>query len=126
MARRTRPQAVSPPDSAKPEQEGRLSISTQVGEETFTYYANHAEITSSAHDFALLFARTPSKLSPEKLQEALSGGGSLSLTCDVQILIPATLIDGLIQALNTQKATRERQYGTIHEPGVSDAQSSGE
>jgi hypothetical protein len=51
---------------------------------------------------------------------------ALLLTCDVQIVIPATLIDGLIRALNTQKATHERQYGTIHEPGALDAKSSGE
>ena len=126
MARRTRPQAAPPPDSAEPEREVRLSISTQVGEETFTYYANFIEIASTAHDFGLLFARMPGKLPPEKLQEAVRGGGSLTLTCDVQIVIPATLIDSLIRALNTQKATHERQYGTIHEPGALDAKSSGE
>jgi hypothetical protein len=126
MARRTRPQAAPPPDRVEPEREVRLSIATQVGEETFTYYANYAEIASTAHDVGLLFARLPGKLPPEKLQEAVSTGGILTLTCDVQIVIPATLIDGLIRALNTQKAEHERRYGTIHEPGASDAKSSGE
>jgi hypothetical protein len=123
MARRTRPRAP-PPESAERETEVRLSISLQIGEETFTYYANHAEIASTPHEFALLFARMPTKLPPEKLDEAMSG--NLTLTSDVQILIPATLIPGLIRALNTQKANHEQRYGTIHEPGASDAQSSSE
>jgi hypothetical protein len=124
MARRTRPQAAPPPDSPEPAPV-MLSISAQVGEETFTYYANYAEIASTAHDVGLLFARLPGKLPPEKVQEAVNTGG-LTLTCDVQIVIPTTLIDGLIRALNTQKAEHERRYGTIHEPGASDAKSSGE
>ena len=65
----------------------------------------------------------PTKLPPEKLEEATAG--NLTLTCDVQILIPTTLIDGLIRALTTQKATYEQRYGALHEPGASDAESSG-
>jgi hypothetical protein len=121
MARRTRSRSAPPPDSAEPETEVRLSISTQVGDETFTYYANHAEIASSPHEFGLLFARMPTKVPPERLEEAMSG--TLTLPCDVQILIPATMISGLIRALNTQKATYEKRYGDIHEPGGSDAES---
>jgi hypothetical protein len=122
MAQRTRARTGPPPKSAEPEAEIRLSLATQVGEETFTYYANHAEIASTPHEFALLFARMPAKLPPEKLEEA--SGGTLTLTSDVQILIPATLIPGLIRALNTHKAVHEQRYGTIHEPGGLDAQSS--
>src|SRR5271157_3345735 len=121
MAQRTRARAGPPPKSTEPEttEVHVLSVATQVGEETFTYYANHAEIASKPHEFALLFARMPAKLPPEKLEEA--DGGTLTLTSDVQILIPATLIPGLIRALNTHKTVHEQRYGTIHEPGGSDA-----
>jgi hypothetical protein len=122
MAQRTRARAGPPPKSAEPETQIRLSLATQVGKETFTYYANHAEIASTPHEFALLSARMPAKLPPENLEEAISG--NLTLTSDVQILIPATLIPGLIRALNTQKTAHEQRYGTIHEPGGLDAQSS--
>jgi hypothetical protein len=122
MARRTRAQPNPVPESTGPGTEVQLTISTQVGEDTFTYYANYAEIASTPHEFAFLFARMPAKLSPEKLEEARAG--TLTLTSDVQILIPATLIPGLIRALNTHKTVHEQRYGTIHEPGASDAESS--
>jgi hypothetical protein len=124
MAKRTRARAAPPPEGAEPE--SRLispGISTQVGDETFTYYANHAEIACTPHEFAILFARVPTKLPPEKIEEAMAG--NLTLPCDVQILIPTTLINGLIQALTTQKATYEQRYGALHEPGASDAKSNG-
>ncbi len=122
MAQHTRARARPPPTSAEPETQFRLSLATQVGDETFTYYANHAEIASTPHEFALMFARMPAKLPPEKLEEV--GGGTLTLTSDVQILIPATLIPGLIRALNTHKTVHEQRYGAIHEPGGLDAESS--
>jgi len=58
----------------------------------------------------------PAKPSPEKVEEARAAG-NLTLTCDVQIIVPTTLIDGLIRALSTQKAVHEQRYGIIHEPG---------
>jgi hypothetical protein len=122
MARRTRPRAATPPASAESEAEVRITVSTQVGEDTFTYYANHAEIACTPHEFSLLFGRLPAKLPPDKLDEARTG--NLTLISDVQILIPVSLIPGLMRALETQKATYESRYGTLHEPGASDAQSS--
>jgi len=122
MAQRTRRRATDPEAPAPPQPELLTpSVTAQVGDETFTYYANYAEIASIAHDFAILFARLPAKLPPDKIEEARNG--NLTLTCDVQILIPTTLIDGLIRALTTQKATYEQRYGAIHEPGASDAKS---
>jgi hypothetical protein len=125
MAERTRRRAAdqAPPAPIQPEVL-TPSVTTQLGDETFTYYANYAEITHMPHDFALLFAGLPSKLPPDQMEEARAG--NLTLTCDVQILIPTTLIDGLIRALTTQKAAYEQRYGTIHEPGASDAEDSNE
>lgn len=123
MAQRSRGRAINPEALATPQPELLTpSVTTQIGDETFTYYANYAEIACVAHDFSMLFARLPAKLSSDKIEEARTG--YLTLTCDVQILIPTTLIDGFIRALTTQKAAYEQRYGTIHEPGASDAKSS--
>src|SRR5260370_40975477 len=97
----------------------RAPVSTQVGDDAFTYYANHAEISCTAHEFAILFARFPAKLPPDKLEEAR--GGALSIDCDVQILISPTLISGLIRALITQKETYEKRFGVITQLGETDA-----
>jgi hypothetical protein len=77
---------------------------------------------STPHEFSLLFGRLPAKIPPDKIEEARAG--NVTLISDVQILIPVTLIPGLMRALQTQKASYESQYGAIHEPGASDAQSS--
>jgi hypothetical protein len=124
MAQRTRRRPADQGPPAPPQPEVLTpTITTQIGDETFTYYANYAEIASVTHDFAILFARTPAKLPPDKIEEARTG--NLTLACDVQIIVPITLIDGLIRALNTQKAIYEQRHGTIHEPGAPDAKSSG-
>jgi hypothetical protein len=125
MARRTRAQST-PPELASPapRPEVRLGVSTELGEETFTYYANFAEVACLPHEFAILFARMPAKLPADKITEAMSEG--LHLACDVQILIPTTLVDGLIRALTGQKAIYEEKYGAIHNPGGIDAEDSAE
>jgi hypothetical protein len=116
MPKRIRSQTATTPDG--PESQPRttgIRVNTQVGNETFTYYANHAEVACIPQEFAILFARIPTKLPPDKINEVRAG--NLNLTCDVQILIPTTLIDGLIRALARQKAAYEQQYGPIHTPG---------
>src|ERR1700740_599565 len=114
MARRTRVQ-ITEAQTAPQAELLTATITAQVGEDTFTYYANYAEVACVPHDFAILFARVPAKLSPEKAEEAKAG--NLTLTSDVQIIVPTTLIDGLIRALTTQKAAYEQRFGAIHEPG---------
>jgi hypothetical protein len=120
MARRTRAQGS--PTAGSPESRALATISTQAGEETYTYYSNHAEVAYLAHEFAILFARIPTKLPPDKIEEVM--GGNLNLTAEVQILIPTTLINGLIQALTRQKAAYEEQHGAIQNPGGTDAEGS--
>lgn len=124
MARRTRARATGPKTPAPQQSElVTTSVTTQIAEDTFTYYANYAEVACVPHDFAIMFARMPAKLPPEKMDEAKAG--NVTLTCDVQIILPITLIDGLIRALTTQKAVYEQRYGAIHEPGGGpDAQAS--
>ena len=116
MTNRTRGKIATTSNGREPQPgPAGVTISTQIGDETFTYYANHAEVVCIPQEFAILFARMPAKFPPDKVDEVKAG--RLSLTCDVQILIPTTMIDGLIRALGTQKAAYERRYGPIHAPG---------
>jgi hypothetical protein len=119
MTKRTRGQTVATPDGPEgpeslPPTTG-TRISTKIGDGTFTYYANYAEIVCTSQEFAILFARMPAKVPPDKIDEVKAG--RLNLTCDVQILIPTTMIDGLIRALVSQKAAYEQRYGPIRTPG---------
>jgi hypothetical protein len=116
MSKRTRGQTAATPDGPEslPPTSG-TRISTNIGHETFTYYANYAEAVCTPQEFAILFARIPAKLPPDKIDEVKAG--RLSLTCDVQVLIPPTMIDGLIRVLVSQKAAYEQRYGPIHTPG---------
>jgi hypothetical protein len=127
---RTRARPAPPSGSPQPEAragsaqaEVQIGISMQVGLETVTYYANFAEIAFLQHDFAMLFGRVPAKLPLDKQEEAKAG--LVTLTSDVQILIPANMIVGLMRALATAKAAYEQRYGVLHEPGGSDADSGG-
>jgi len=117
---RTRSHPAPSSGSAEPKAQAVTTlVTTEIGEQTATYYANHAEIAALPHDFAMLFARIPAKLSPEKLEQAKAG--MVILPADVQIVIPATLIDGLIRALNVAKTIYEERYGAIHDKGGPDA-----
>jgi hypothetical protein len=122
-SRSGRPQPAAQAGSAQAEAQISVSVAMQVGDETVTYYANLAEIAPLQHDFAMLFGRLPAKLPPDKQEEAKAG--MVTLTSDVQILIPATMIEGLMRALATAKTIYEQRYGVLHEPGGSDADSGG-
>ena len=67
------------------------------------FYANYAEVAHSQHEFALLGVRVPAKLSEEQMSEAKSTG-TLTLPIDFQIVLPPTVIPGLIDALKNQLA----------------------
>jgi len=70
-------------------------------EHTPTYYANHAEVSRGAHDFGVSFAHLPTKFSKEKL-ETVTDEGELKYSPNVQLVLPPTVIPGLIRALQTQ------------------------
>ena len=88
-----------------------MGFSVQLSPETPTYYFNHAEITYLPHDFSLLFARLPAKLTPDRLEEAQ--GGTLTLECELQVLLAPTMIPRLIEALTIQRRRYEEQWGPI-------------
>jgi hypothetical protein len=82
---------------------------------TPTYYVNHAEITSNPFEVTISFARFPSKFSPGA-SETIGTTGILEVEAELQVLIPPTLLPGLIRALTTQKATLDAMMGPIFDP----------
>jgi hypothetical protein len=74
------------------------------------YYVNFAEIAISTNEFTMLAARVPTKLSAQRLQEA-KAQGTLTFNAEVQLIMPPTLIPGLIRALTVSKEQYEKQAG---------------
>ena len=94
-----------------------VRIVIDVRDDTPHYYINHAEINSTQHEFTLSAGRIPAKFSPDQLQRAKETA-TIIIPADIQILIPPSLIPGLIRALSTQKDLYERTHGvTLVERG---------
>ena len=70
-------------------------------EDVSLFYANYAEVTHSAHEFAIFGVQVPAKLSEEQ-NSRVKESGVLSLPAEFQIIVPPTMIPGLIEALQGQ------------------------
>lgn len=88
----------------------QLRPSLEVSDDTPQYYVNHAEINSTVHEFVISAGRLPGRLTQAQI-EMVRATSVLPTPADVQLLIPPTLIVGLIRALQTQKDVYEAQYG---------------
>lgn len=110
MARRKKPAAI--PEGPQERQPEVLALRPiiDVREDTPQYYANHIEINFTVHDFSLLIGRISSRIKPEDVAEARKSH-IVKVPADVQILLPTTLIAGLLRALLVQKDAYEKQYG---------------
>jgi hypothetical protein len=98
-------QATSP--SPSPEMFTIPVIKLEPLESASTYYVNHIEVGSSGLDFSLIGGRLPGKLSTDQINE-IKNDGAFVVEPDVQIVIPTTLIVGLIRALTMQKEHFEK------------------
>jgi hypothetical protein len=96
--------------SSLPQQINVTAIRLEPLENAATFYVNHIEVGSSAHDFSLICGRLPGKLSLDQFEE-VKGSGALVVEPEVQVVIPATLVIGLIKALTAQKDNYEKTYG---------------
>jgi hypothetical protein len=76
-------------------------------------YANYAEVSSAQHEFQIAFALAPTKPTAEQLEQV--SAGTVTLHALVQILLPPTIIPGLIKALITTKEQHEALLGPIKE-----------
>jgi hypothetical protein len=77
-------------------------------------YANFAEVSAAQHEFQISFALSPSRPAAEALEQAAETG-LLRLETLVQVLLPPTIIPGLIKALTTTKEQHEALVGPIKE-----------
>lgn len=116
MARRKTKASARPTPAAPAASPTRIAL--QVPPETPIYYVNYAEIGFTAHEFSLTAVRAPTKLSPAVL-EMVRAEGTLTLDADIQLVIPPTMIPGLIRALSISKDQYEQSTGiTIKDVGV--------
>lgn len=90
--------------------QARLSIDTI--QEVPTFYVNHAEIAAGPHEFAVWFSRLPTRPSRDDI-EIIKETGEFVMEPEVQILLPHSVIDGLIKALQQAKSNlKELSDGT--------------
>lgn len=80
------------------------------------HYANHIEVSHSKNEFALSIARIPTKFGSVRLKE-IRDKGVLEVEPDLQIVIPITIIRGLIRALGIQLGLYETNFGKIEKRG---------
>jgi len=80
-----------------------------------SYYVNYAEVSQGMHDFSIHVARMPSRFSPD-VAAAAAKEGVLRIDPMLQLVVPPTIIPGLIKALELQKAMYEKQHGEIVDP----------
>ena len=107
MAKAARKKTERP---TKPELELRIVV--EANQDTPTYYVNHAEIALGAHELAIWFARLPTKPNRDET-EAMRASGEIVVEPEFQILMPPTLLPGLIVALQTTKDNYEALFGPI-------------
>ena len=91
-----------------------VRIVVDVSPDTPTYYANHVEIAINKHEIAVWIARIPTKPGREEMAFA-EASGEIVVDAEMQILLPPTLIDGLLSALQTTKDNFETAFGPIRE-----------
>jgi hypothetical protein len=76
-------------------------------------YANHFEVSQSIHEFSIVAARAPSRVSTDMI-ELLRGGNPVPINAQVQLLIPPTVVPRLIVALQRQVEKYVEQHGQIN------------
>jgi hypothetical protein len=106
-----KPRQKNPGSSFEPP--GAINISNirlEPLENAAVYYVNYIEVGASPQDFSIICARLPAKLSGAKKEE-VKELGALVIEPEVQVVIPVTLVPGIIRALTTQKEIYEKLYG---------------
>ncbi len=98
--------------SQKKPSPGQARLSVEITDSTSSSYVNHIEVGHSDHEFFLMCARLPTKLSKTDIELA-KASGELRLEAMVQVLIPPTLVSGLIAALQMQKEQFEKKHGAL-------------
>jgi hypothetical protein len=88
-----------------------VAVAIDVPEGTPSYYSNWIEVSNTKWDFCLTAALMPSRHNKAKIAE-MQANRALTLTAEVQLIIPTTLLPGLIRALTMQKERFEKETKT--------------
>lgn len=89
-----------------------MKIRLDISADTPTYYVNHVEIGYGSHDFSFAVARLPSVFSPSQLA-TMKSTGEITVTPELVLVLPPTLIPRLITALSLQQQKFESSFGKI-------------
>lgn len=96
---------------APPEAETiKMRIAMETGDGAAVFYVNYAEISQTKNDFCLTGGRVPARFGPSKVAE-MKETGLLVVEGEVQLILPPTIIPGLIRALSSQKEKYEKTMG---------------
>jgi hypothetical protein len=101
---------TAPPPAAPTPVPMRVVVDSAI--DTPSYYVNYAELHHSQHEFGIALVRLPGKLPAEKIAE-IQKAGEFVVNADILLLVPPTLIPGLITALQIQQAAYEANFGPI-------------
>lgn len=108
---------LSPPAAAPPGAVANVRVIVDAPDGSEPYYVNHIEVGATKFDFSLLCARIPTKPSAESFAQA-AASGELHIPATVQVVIPASLVGGLVRALTIQKEQYEKINGPIPDLGA--------
>lgn len=94
------------------EKDFSVKINVITTEDTPYYYVNFAEIRQSQHEFILLGVRVPTS-SAESIITDKDGISSIITEASFQMIIPPTVMPGLIEALKSQLEKYEERMGKL-------------
>ena len=89
-----------------------VKVSLEPSIDTVPIYSNHIEVGHTRHEFTILIGRVPGKMPAETFASA-AASGQLLLEPDATVLVPPTLVPGLIKALEAQLHTWEEKFGPV-------------
>ena len=89
-----------------------ITVQVDAKPDTPFYYVNYLGVNHSPYDFTISALRLPSQLSPEQKVYARKKE-PVPMEPTLQLVIPTTLIKGLINALSIQCQKYEAKFGAI-------------
>jgi hypothetical protein len=94
---------------ARVKQPQEISVQTvlNIPDDLPVYYVNYMEVAHSLNEFGLFAVRTPVKPSSQQVEEAQQTG-QMRLEPEFHLVLPPTVIPGLIGALTAQKDAYEQ------------------
>lgn len=89
-----------------------VQVIIEPSDDTPTYYINHAEIAHNVHDFTVSAVRVPAKFTAAQ-RSGIQSDKRLVLDSLLHVVMPASLVPGMIRALQRQRELYEKQFGIM-------------